>query len=305
MEQDRKYPIRPVDRQPAELSKPPKEDTNDAAAVSWKNNEVPVRRNRPNPAANPVHRMHLGRKLGPPLRTSGGASQNEPTDPRIITPPVSTGKTHGSSRASDGTDIDPIQETRQALPSRPAVELHNSPSDRLVDSAISSNLSAISVTPPSDSRNHAETSANLSGRAAAGSVVMPVQSLGVVDKLKMFMVNGSSYQKIELIGKGGSSKVYKIISPTGKIMALKRVKLKGLDQETIEGLKNEVSLLEKLDDERIIKLFDWQFVPGDSLLMLLEYGEIDLSNLMRKENTPNFIRMYWEQVLFLRARSID
>lgn len=91
--------------------------------------------------------------------------------------------------------------------------------------------------------------------------------------------------------------MYKIISPSGEILALKRVKMAGLDSATIEGLRNEVSLLEKLaGDDRIIRLWDWEEIAGESLLMVLEYGEIDLANLMSKQNTPNFIRMYWEQV---------
>jgi hypothetical protein len=124
---------------------------------------------------------------------------------------------------------------------------------------------------------------------------LPLPTIPHPDK-SYYSVNSKSYQKIELIGKGGSSKVYKIISGEGKILALKRVKLKGLDEITIDGLMNEVSLLTKVtDDERIIKLFDWER-SIDCLYMVLEYGEIDLANLMKKENSTAFVRLYWEQV---------
>jgi serine/threonine-protein kinase TTK/MPS1 len=38
-------------------------------------------------------------------------------------------------------------------------------------------------------------------------------------------VNDKVYRKIELIGRGASSKVYKVISEEGRIYALKKVKL--------------------------------------------------------------------------------
>jgi hypothetical protein len=123
----------------------------------------------------------------------------------------------------------------------------------------------------------------------------PLPTIAIPNK-SYYTVNEHSYQKIELIGKGGSSKVYKIISDAGKILALKRVKLKGLDTMTIDGLMNEVELLTKVaDDDRIIKLWDWE-KTDECLMMVLEYGEIDLANLIKKENSTNFIRMYWEQV---------
>ncbi|RKO93224.1 kinase-like domain-containing protein [Blyttiomyces helicus] len=118
-------------------------------------------------------------------------------------------------------------------------------------------------------------------------------------------VNNVTYERIEVIGRGGSSKVYKILSPTGKIHALKKVKLKDQDEAAVEGYINEIALLRKLrNNQRIIRLVDAEIDYGRGIiLMVLEYGETDLNVLLQKNMksdhserlTMNFIRNYWEQ----------
>ena len=43
---------------------------------------------------------------------------------------------------------------------------------------------------------------------------------------KYIQINGIKYLRLELIGKGGNSNVYKIISEKNKIFALKKAKIK-------------------------------------------------------------------------------
>jgi serine/threonine-protein kinase TTK/MPS1 len=106
-----------------------------------------------------------------------------------------------------------------------------------------------------------------------------------------------------VIGHGGSCKVFKITDEQGKVFALKKVKLKGQEPSVIAGYNNEIILLAKLkDNDRIIKCFnaDRNLKEG-TLLMVLEYGEVDLEKLLSKNPTVplsiNFIRNYWEQML--------
>jgi hypothetical protein len=47
-------------------------------------------------------------------------------------------------------------------------------------------------------------------------------------------VNGKTYGKLDMIGKGGSSRVYRVITPSNEIYALKRVSLDRTDQETMQ-----------------------------------------------------------------------
>ncbi|KAJ3169948.1 hypothetical protein HDU88_000590 [Geranomyces variabilis] len=116
-------------------------------------------------------------------------------------------------------------------------------------------------------------------------------------------VNGVMYRKLGLIGRGGSSKVYKIMAQDQKLYALKKVKLKGQEDSAIEGYLNEIALLRRLDkNDRIIHLINSELNEEQGhLLMVLEYGEIDLAHILQKEQRSrlslNFIRMYWEQML--------
>jgi serine/threonine protein kinase len=118
-------------------------------------------------------------------------------------------------------------------------------------------------------------------------------------------VNGVVYARLEVIGRGGSSKVYKLMAPDGKQYALKKVNLKTADQFATDGYRNEISLLQKLrNNERIIRLIDAE-VNDNFILVVMELGEVDLATLMKREQgnlSINFIRMYWEQVRLLAFR---
>ncbi|KAJ3338750.1 Dual-specificity kinase, spindle pole body (SPB) duplication and spindle checkpoint function [Kappamyces sp. JEL0680] len=102
---------------------------------------------------------------------------------------------------------------------------------------------------------------------------------------------------------GGSCKVFKIVDGAGHIFALKKVKLRGQDASVVEGYKNEIILLNKLKtNDRIIRLYDAEHdAKQQILLMVLEYGEIDLERMLQKDTEQplsiNFIRNYWEQML--------
>ena len=60
---------------------------------------------------------------------------------------------------------------------------------------------------------------------------------------------------MEQIGSGGSSKVYRMLGPDLKIYALKKIKLKKLDAQSIAQYTNEINLLQRLQgNPHIIKL---------------------------------------------------
>jgi serine/threonine-protein kinase TTK/MPS1 len=81
------------------------------------------------------------------------------------------------------------------------------------------------------------------------------------------------------------------------------VKLRGQDPSVIKGYQNEIILLNKLkNNERIIRLVDAEHRKSEgTLLMVLEFGEIDLENMLQKNPeeklTMNTIRSYWEQMI--------
>ncbi|KAF9281400.1 Dual-specificity kinase, spindle pole body (SPB) duplication and spindle checkpoint function [Mortierella alpina] len=116
-------------------------------------------------------------------------------------------------------------------------------------------------------------------------------------------VNGRAYTRLNLIGKGGSSKVFKVLAHNNRIFALKRVIFAKADQSTIEGYINEVQLLNRLRyNPRIVRLWDSELqLDQGYLTLLMELGEIDLASLLVKQrmlpHNLSFIRLYWEQML--------
>jgi serine/threonine-protein kinase TTK/MPS1 len=86
-------------------------------------------------------------------------------------------------------------------------------------------------------------------------------------------VNGVYYDRVGLLGKGGTSKVYSIMCPVKRtILALKRVTLDRADHETYQSYTNEIELLKRLrGHDRIIQLVDHQitFSPNNRPKVLL------------------------------------
>ncbi|KAF8583165.1 kinase-like protein [Ramaria rubella] len=137
-------------------------------------------------------------------------------------------------------------------------------------------------------------------RAHASGAAAPVQ----VNGAKNFTVNGKTYGKLDMIGKGGSSRVYRVITPSNEIYALKRVSLDRTDQETMQGYMNEIALLRRLDgNERIIQLVESEVRGGSKghLMLVMECGEVDLARLIAaKQSTALdmvWVSYYWKQML--------
>lgn len=144
-----------------------------------------------------------------------------------------------------------------------------------------------------------------------------------------FRVNNKIYQKLGKIGSGGSSEVHKVISSDCTIYALKKINLKGRDYSTAYGFCQEMDYLTRLRGKNyIIQLIDYEItnkslfkgvMTGDSkfkdgkineeayIYMVLEYGEIDLAQMLlqkrkemdagKKQIDENWLRFYWQQVL--------
>lgn len=88
-------------------------------------------------------------------------------------------------------------------------------------------------------------------------------------------VNNRPYTRLSTIGRGGSSKVYKVISPTtNKIYALKKVSFDKADASAIMGYKNEIRLLNRMaerDESKCIRLFDWESCDEKGYLLMVFY----------------------------------
>jgi len=133
--------------------------------------------------------------------------------------------------------------------------------------------------------------------------------LPLVHENNIVQVNGSSYAKLGVIGKGGSCKVYRALSKKCAVVAIKKVKLEGMDKKAIEGYANEISLLKRLrGNSTIIQMYDAEVdLQRKSIFVVMELGEADLSHILQQRALStgqknrslnmNFIRLTWQQML--------
>jgi len=78
-------------------------------------------------------------------------------------------------------------------------------------------------------------------------------------KRNMLKLNGKKFTRLDCIGRGGSSKVYRVMAENSKFFALKRVNLDDADECAVRGFKGEIDLLRKLEGvDRVIRLYDYE-----------------------------------------------
>lgn len=127
-------------------------------------------------------------------------------------------------------------------------------------------------------------------------------------------VNSEPYAKLGVIGKGGSCKVYRVLSKDFRVLALKRVKIAGMDEKSIQSYANEISLLRRLGgNPSIINMYDSEVDrAGKSIYLVMELGEVDLNYVLQQHSKSgdqniafgngdtlnmNFIKLTWQQML--------
>eukprot|EP00968_Pinguiococcus_pyrenoidosus_P014051 scaffold1277_cov253-Pinguiococcus_pyrenoidosus.AAC.56 len=195
----------------------------------------------------------------------------------------------------------------------------------------SNHLSTHSMSTASSSSS--TTSSVRSSSAAPASRQHPLGTRGQGPD-EICVVNGKSFVKLGIVGKGGSSQVYRVMDSAHNVFALKKVNIDSqTDRRMVEMYKNEITLLEKLrGNPRIVELVDSQVdTEAHCIQLLMEMGETDLSKLLEtqkaaaersspgvagKTNGPagrsgaddwqatlpsglshNFVRLLWQQML--------
>ncbi|KAG8999324.1 Dual-specificity kinase, spindle pole body (SPB) duplication and spindle checkpoint function [Tulasnella sp. JGI-2019a] len=129
------------------------------------------------------------------------------------------------------------------------------------------------------------------------------QQLANSRKLSPIMVvQGKTYQRLDVIGKGGTSKVFRVLSPEGHVCAIKKVSLENADPVTIQGYRDEIALLKRLEgNKRIVRLMEFDASSKKHILMVMECGEIDLAKLLSEKQGEAvdypWLTCYWQQML--------
>lgn len=178
-------------------------------------------------------------------------------------------------------------------------------------------LCAARPPPIAESRRNAPTvstatvvNASASHPMMPSEISLPPPTQSAPQGKTLFHVNAVPYERLQRLGKGGSSTVYSVLYPGPKkkiIYALKVVQLDRADSETYQSYTNEIELLKRLrGHDRVIQLIDHQITFNQHnrphrLLMVMECGEIDFAALLDEQRgkaiNMNFVGLYWEQML--------
>ncbi|AWU78069.1 uncharacterized protein C5L36_0E01310 [Pichia kudriavzevii] len=118
-------------------------------------------------------------------------------------------------------------------------------------------------------------------------------------------INKRTYNLLEQIGKGGSSKVYRcsIIDSPKRFFAIKIVNLEDHESSTIQELKGEIKILHKLRHcNRVVRLLDYS-LTSKNIYFVMECGNLDLATVLSNRHTLKkfydleFIRYHSQEMI--------
>ena len=131
-----------------------------------------------------------------------------------------------------------------------------------------------------------------------------------LDLTTRIILNGRGYTRLGVLGKGGSSCVYRVLSDDGNLYAYKYVDVRGDSDSVFENYTNEIELLRRLKGSPyIIELIDAEVNKDQMYIaMILEIGDIDLAkSLSQKQRVaamnssanlyPFYVRLVWQEML--------
>ncbi|KAJ4457632.1 putative Serine/threonine-protein kinase mph1 [Paratrimastix pyriformis] len=250
-------------------------------------------------------------------RGSGGEQQQQV--PRLASPPPVLSSSNGNHNSPTGglaADLVPLSRVKRAA------------SLGSVDTAVPLVPQQPPTTPPGSSDRKSGGS-SLTG----GSSTITLSYLGALSPLSpapvamtqtQTQVADRWYHKLELIGSGGSGKVWRVLCWNDKrLYAMKKIS-QTAEVPSLEAYRNEIDLLVRLrGSKQIVTLVDWGPQPLTPecahLYMVMELGECDFNKYLhqqRQKTSPsapppgpgdptdrrpllpmNSVRLYWQQML--------
>lgn len=109
-------------------------------------------------------------------------------------------------------------------------------------------------------------------------------------------INGKNYTRLNVLGKGGSSCVYRVMSQSDfQLYAYKRVEVKGSSEDNeavFDSYVNEIKLLQRLKGSSpyIIDLVDTEIDREEMYIgMVMEAGEVDLAKVLSQKQRQAII----------------
>jgi serine/threonine-protein kinase TTK/MPS1 len=206
----------------------------------------------------------------------------------------STNASQGTTRGSDGTANSSLAETSRQKVLSNQTRKEPEKAGKVLSSK------TVSCPAPNDKERSISRKEALVDKAN-------LEFLPLVHENNILRVNRIAYAKLGVIGKGGSCKVYRALSKKCSVVAIKKVKLAGMDKKAIAGYANEISLLKRLKgNPAIIQMYDSEVdLERKSIFVVMEVGEVDLNHVLQQRALSgtcrslnmNFIRLTWQQML--------
>ncbi|GAA93362.1 uncharacterized protein L969DRAFT_91228 [Mixia osmundae IAM 14324] len=261
---------------------------------------APVREDSAEPSSDRSHSHSSSASASPESQRSDTSSEREQPSPKLVSGPSEPVRAPVSARPIPRREGKTFGDDRDILGDLPLAQ------------ARTTNI----PTPEAPPRQHLDYKVPTKTESPlyappAQATATPVQNGQIASKgerssrksSQTIVVNGKVYIRSALLGKGGSSRVYRVTDAEHNIFAIKKVQLNRGDEETYTSFCNEIQLLIKLKGHsRIIQLVDSEVnEQRKTLYMVMEVGEIDLNNLLQEKIgqrvSMNFVRHVWEQML--------
>ncbi|SGZ54607.1 CIC11C00000003231 [Sungouiella intermedia] len=253
-------------------------------------------------------------KLRSPVLESGSGTFGH------VSPPRHEGPSHESNRRFDASKSSSVLTNRSAqhqenpfqrpLLSRPPlheIAPHILNSERkLLDFKKPINTKPYSVehTPFASKQPASPLHASFHSTASSEKSISESKFNDEGKRKKIIQINSQQYEKLELLGRGGTSKVYKVRSlATKQTLAIKKVSFDQFDDSCVKGFKGEIDLLIKLKNEpRVVKLVDHSISDG-SIFLVMECGDLDLARVLQTKLSLeskldfNFVKFHAMEIL--------
>lgn len=242
-------------------------------------------------------------------------------DPNARRPSISPKRSPKRERNSTGVNVGSNQKESSNDATPTAAKDEEAPSNGSAASLVTSTLTSVHSNAGKTSHSHITEQTNRSDGSdpttsldqTAGMVAKSNPDfLPLVSEDNILRVNGVPYVKLGVIGKGGSCKVYRALAKDCSILAIKKVKLGGMDKKAINGYANEIALLKRLrGNPAIIQMYDSEVdLSRKAIFVAMELGEVDLNQVIQQQTLSrnkdgrnrssldmNFIRLTWQQML--------